>query len=198
MQEILDHCKRAMGSAPRWLIRDRFSYLRVQRPDWMREMPDDRMKILFANYGRAFTRGTIVWGHVVQANNILFSNETDFDAPGEVVYSLTDTSPAIPLFLEKIARQLFSLKGTAPRDPQLQPIAAYLTDEMIRVFGLSVPKSISPKAECRISTTYFVRKHLPERRIMTPLMPLCVLPHEPFVAMPVPFKYWPPDWLDMF
>ncbi|HEX5445823.1 MAG TPA: hypothetical protein VFW87_18495 [Pirellulales bacterium] len=92
--------------------------------------------------------------------------------------------------------QLYSLKGSAPEDPELAPIATYLTDEMIRVFGLPVPKTISPNLPCRIFTTFFVRKHLPLRRLCTPLLPIVANPSEPYVAMPLPARFWPQPLVD--
>jgi hypothetical protein len=112
------------------------------------------------------------------------------------VYSLFDPMSFDPVHLIKVAKRLSSLKGTQPTHPELLRIADYLTDEMIRVFGLEVPRTLSPELPCKISTTYFVRKHLPKRRLCHPLIPMVVNPVAPFVALPLPSRYWPTSFIE--
>lgn len=184
------------GTAPRQLsLWDRLTYFRVPKPQWLRNKTDDKLAVLFRHMAELFTEGTVVWGHVIQANALMFDHG-EFDCPGEVVYSLADSKKAVPKILEPIAHQIFALKGTEPNNPELAPIAEYLTDEMIRVLGLPVPSVICPKMRCLISTTFFVRKHLPERRLCSPVLPLIVNPFEPHVAMPLPGKYWPAEFIE--
>ncbi|MEM8944501.1 MAG: hypothetical protein AAGD11_04895 [Planctomycetota bacterium] len=193
MSDVLFDCMANFGNAPRkFSTWDRVTYLRVSRPAWLREFPTDKLALLFSHMSTLFREGRVVWGHIIQANALLFE-EGNEDCPGEFVYSLADPNIVKPEHLQKVASSLSSLKGTKPRHPKLAPIANYLTDERIRVFGLQVPKAVSPKVMCRISTTFFVRKHLPNRRLCKPLMPLVVHTQEPYVVMPLPEKYWPED-----
>lgn len=196
MRNAIDECIENFGPAPRrqsWW--DRLTYLRVPRPRWLPANSSDGLSTLFQNLHTLFTEGTVVWGHIIQANSLLFAPGAD-DCPGELVYSLADTRRVDPEDLGQVAHQLYTLKGTEPEDPELAPIANYLTDEMIRVFGLSVPRTISPNLPCRISTTFFARKHLPQRRLCTSLLPIVVHPREPYVAMPLPSRYWPQPLVD--
>lgn len=196
MPNPIHECIENFGPAPRRQSRwDRLTYFRVPKPLWLRQRPSDGLNTLFENLPALFTAGTVVWGHIIQANSLLFQPGAD-DCPGELVYSLTDAQRVDPDYLGQVAHQLFSLKGTEPADPDLAPIAEYLTNEMIRVFGLAVPKTISANLPCRISTTFFVRKHLPLRRLCTPLLPIVVNPVEPYVAMPLPARYWPQSLID--
>ena len=150
----------------------------------------DELTTLFQNLPALFTKGIVVWGHIIQANRLMFEPGI-FNCPGELVYSLADPSRVRPERLQQVATRLQELKGSDTQDPELAPIADYLTDEQIRVFGLRVPKKISPQLSCRISTTFFVRKHLPQKRICQMLMPIVVNPESPHVAMPLPARYWP-------
>lgn len=188
---MIDECIDNFGPAPRRLsLWDRLTYFRIPKPDWLIDDPSDRINILFQNLPGLFTNGSVVWGHIVQANRLMFEPGVH-SCPGELVYSLADPRRVTPEALHQVATRLYELKGSATQDPELAPIANYLTDEHIRVFGLRVPKKISTYLSCRISTTFFVRKHLPQRRICRLLMPIVINPESPRVAMPLPARYWP-------
>lgn len=195
MQDIIEQCHRRFRAPPRRLpLLDRFSYLRIPQPEWLREDPSDALKILFDNLGTTYKHGRIVWGHLIQANNLMFE-DGEVSCPGELLYSLDDNERADPQVMSGIARQLYALKGTSPSNAELLSIADYLADEMIRVYGLRVPPTISPDYRCRISTTYFYRQHLPGGRLMASMMPILVNPREPYVALPLPGRYWPESLL---
>lgn len=192
MRDLLDECRKAFGTAPReFALWDRLAYFRVAQPAWVHGNPPDDLCLLFDNLELLFSRGIVVWGHVVQANQLLFGSG-HHNCPGEVVYSLDDARIE-PEDLEQIASRLFALKGTEPQDRESRRIADYLTDECQRVFGLSVPGMLSYPFRCEISTTFFARHHLPGRRLCHPLLPLVVSPHQPRLAMPLPAKYWPSE-----
>ncbi len=194
MQEMIRECIANFGPAPRDLsFWDRLTYFRVPTPSWLRQCPTDKLTIIFANLRSLFSEGVVVWGHVIQANALMFEDGND-DCPGELVYSLDAGDRADPQYLKDVAHQLYGLKNTEPTDPELFGIADYLTDEMTRVYGLPVPHSISPAHRCQVSTTYFVRKHLPGRRLCSSFLPVVVRPTAPFVAMPLPERYWPSDF----
>lgn len=195
MQDLLQECSRNFGNAPRQLsLWDRLIYLRIPKPAWLKNRTDD-LTTIFQHLDATFSNGVVVWGHIVQANRLMFEAGKD-DCPGEVVYSIEDRARIEATELQEIAHALFTLKGTSPSNTDLIPIADYLTDEMIRVFGLEVPRSVSPVFRCKISTTFFARKHLPGRRLCTPFLPLVVNTQVPHVAMPLPEKYWPKNLLN--
>ncbi len=168
---------------------EKITYLRFKRPNWVNGNEGDDLRILYDNIDRLFTHGIVTWGHIIQVNEELFNGGSD-DLPGEVVYSIDDKETVSLIDLEDIAHKLYDLKGQEPNNPQLSPIANYLTNEYKRVFGLQVPSMISPNSKCRISTTMFIRKHLPNRRINFTALPIIVHPSEPFIVLPLPYKYW--------
>lgn len=189
----LKRCRDNFGEKPRrftWW--DRFNYLKVAKPAWMRQNPEDKLNPLIDSVPQLFQQGTVVWGQVIQANAALFSDGPD-NCPGEVVYSLADASKFGLEELVDVARQIADLKGTEPDSPDLAEIAHYLTDEYIRVHGLKVPKAVSQRLPCRISTTYFVRKHLPHNKLLGGILPIVVNPKPPHYAIPLPSKYWSSD-----
>jgi hypothetical protein len=113
---------------------DRLTYLRVPKPDWLRLNPKDGMSIHFQHLSRTFRHGVVIWGRVVQADMLMFS-DGEHNHPGEVVYSLEDPAGTCAEALQDVAGELLSLKGTRPDDPRLETIADYLTNEYTRVFG---------------------------------------------------------------
>jgi hypothetical protein len=149
----------------------------------------------FKNLDALFSKGIVVWGHIIQANSMMWE-DGPHNCPGELVYSFDDIDRVDPDYLREVAAELYGLKGTAPSEPDLQPIANYLTDEYVRVFGLPVPASISPSIRCTISTTFFVRKHLPKRRLCASLLPIVVNRQEPHIATVLPERYWPPELIE--
>lgn len=196
VDHTIQECVQNFGEAPRELpLWDRLSYLRVSKPPWLRKNPADEMTTHFKHLKTLFVDGMVTWGHVIQANAQLFQ-DGPHDCPGELVYSIEDHNRADPAYLQRVAGELYRLKGTKPSDPELQPIAHYLTNEMIRVFGLPVPYAVSPSIKCRISTTFFVRKHLPGHRLCSTWLPIIVNPREPHTVTPLPEKYWPQELIE--
>lgn len=166
------------------------TYLKLTKPDWLKEYPDYEIQQIFQSGNRIFREGTVVWGHVIQANASMFE-DGDVDCPGELLFSLEDPRKVDYRELQNLASRIFALKGTKPDHPELAPIADYLTDEWTRVFGLEVPRVLSPNLKCYISTTLFFRKHLPNGKLSSSLMPIVVTQSEPMVALPVPERFWP-------
>lgn len=186
-------CIRNFGSAPRtFSLRERLTYLRVPKPFWLYIPPSDELWTLFNNLPRLLANGKVVWGHVVQANCALFEPGKR-NAPGEIVYSLDEDIPLLQLHLQQLAVELLTLKGTKQDHPELLHISEYLADELIRVFGLPVPRSVSLNHRFQISTTLFVRKHLPQRQIGRTMLPVIVNPNEPHVVLPLPERFWPEE-----
>lgn len=186
---MLNECKQRFGKAPRKFNRQQKRHLKVTFGLLTRLLSSsDKLCQPLSAQTSLFRDGVIVWGHLIQANSQLFQ-PGDRDLPGEMVYSLR--SPNIsPDDLAQVASQLGALKGTQPSSPSLAPIANYLTDEYIRVFGLSVPQSVSANP-CLISTVYFVRHHLPDTMLSDNVLPLVVMPRQPHFAFVLPALFWP-------
>ena len=195
---MIHECIANFGPAPReFSLWDRWTYLRLPKPPWLYVQPNDKLKAVFQHAPSVWAEGTVVWGHIVQANQLMFRPGPD-NCPGEVVYSLDESRSASPKYLGSLADELYDLKGAYVDDPGLAKIANHLANEQTRVFGLPVPPAISPVVRCRISTTIFFRKHLPGRRLCSPLLPLVVNPQPPYIALPLPERYWPTELIDMW
>ena len=191
MENWLHQCRTAFGEPPRrfgfW---ERYGYLRIPKPKWCTRA--DLMSQIFRAQKRILRDGLVVWGHLIQANMLLFK-PGPMDHPGEVVYCPERLRRVDPDELATVAHRLGSLKGTSPRDENLRSIADYLTNERIRVFGLEVPRSVSPRLRCMISSVQFRRLHLPAQRLRKGLFPIVVLPESPRLAIVLPARYWPEE-----
>jgi hypothetical protein len=97
------------------------------------------------------------------ANSRLFSDVDQKDYPAAVVFSLDPNIKEAMLL--PVARRLFLLKGTSPKDPAEKAIAEYLTDE--RPFYTRfwrVPESISNSDKVFIGDLVIHRALLPKGR----------------------------------
>ncbi|MGB7325217.1 MAG: hypothetical protein WBD31_10130, partial [Rubripirellula sp.] len=143
----LRQCQQKLGNAPRrFADKEVQEYLRVRRGCLLPLLFNDKLNQLLRPKQQLdiFANGVVVWGHIIQANSRLFTPGDD-DLPGEFVFSMDTSGRVGPEYLASVAEQLGSLKGSKPTHPDLLPIARYLTDEYIRVFGWAVPKPLSPR-----------------------------------------------------
>ena len=196
MNDLIQQCKSNFGLAPRefsWW--DRLTYFCIPLPMWLIMRPHDKLMRHFWNLGKLWREGTVVWGCMVQANTLMFE-DNDFSCPGEIVYSLVDSHKATPDYLRQLAAQLFSLKGTRPSEEGKAKIAAHLTNEWTRVYGLEVPPNLSPSVRCHLSITYLARKHLPDKRLCSNVLPIIVSPLPPYYITPLPERFWPHELID--
>lgn len=185
----LHRCAELLGAAPRstdW--RQRFSYLQPRRPLWALL---DRLSHYFARFRDVFERGRLTWGCLVQANSALFSRGAA-GAPGEVVYVSDPGAPVDLVELRAVADRLFELKGIPQADFAASRVSSYLANELERAFGLAAPQVVHDAPACALSTVFFERAHLPNRRLSQTSFPLLVLDELNAVAV-VPSRYWGPE-----
>jgi hypothetical protein len=188
----LHQCRDAIGEPPRafgWW--DRLTYFSIKRPDWL---DDDQFVLFFRGYKQLLRDAPVVWGHIVQANSLLFE-KSNIDSAAAVLYSLNPTVNVSPELLGATAHRIFSLKGTTPTDPDLAPLAAHLTDEKSRAFGMPVPGKLCP-VPCAVTSTFLPRHYLPGQCLRKPLMPVLVSQERPHIATVLPGRYWPAELLE--
>jgi hypothetical protein len=153
-------------------------------PSWVSGDPLERLKddqhILLKD-------GIVVWGHIIQANELMFTPGNS-NAPGEIVYD--PHGHHVPEQLAIAAQRMGSLKGRKLTDPALQEIGDYLANEMIRVFGKPVPDTIA-QGGLRYSTILFNRAHLPNGYLAVPFFPVIISDQCPGAAMILPSRWWP-------
>ncbi|MCA9231389.1 MAG: hypothetical protein KDA57_12105 [Planctomycetales bacterium] len=188
-QALLHQCRENFGPAPRRFSRWKIvNWLFIPIPEWCNR--EDEIELFFRGYFNVLRNGYVTWGHVVQANVLLFQ-EDENDCPGEVVYCCDEAATVRPESLEKLARSLFQLKDSKPNDLRLLEIAEHLTDEYTWAFALHVP--VKGGMDFALSTTHFCRKYLVDGKLSYSLMPLVVCNNKSGVVVPLPKEYWPPE-----
>lgn len=188
----LDQCRENFGYGSERLkyIHLKPEYFRPEVPQWAN---GDDMDFHFKNLPVVYEHGVVIWGHIIQVNALLFE-EGQANCPGEFVYCENPRDRIDIYELSDIASKLFDLKGTDQAHSNLKNISGYLADEMIRVFGLQVPEMISPLHNCRISSSFFERRYLPNYIVSKPIMPLLAYGEygQVFVTV-LPYTFWPKD-----
>lgn len=197
-KEEIRHIERELGESPRdFGFFKKLTLLRLNKPDW--NWREDEIKTTVEHWNRVLKTGKLGWGIIIQVNELLFERGR-VNCPGEM---LVCTSPNLDTeFMTRLVNTLFDLKGNSKHltNKEEYYIANYLENELIRVYGLKVPKSIANLEDCFISTVFFQRKHIPGKAIVNPFFPILYSDTDPKVVIPVPHQYWTEEfktwWFD--
>ncbi|HLO95330.1 MAG TPA: hypothetical protein VK195_13535 [Burkholderiaceae bacterium] len=156
------------------------------RPEWL--TPTDELDEFFQHQSLLLTEGHIVWGAIVQANNLLLKPGAD-NCPAFVVYSESPHFDSRPAELRRISQALAAYKHTEPQDPALRSIAQVLTDERARGLGTVLPRVFSADT-IRAASCMVFRAHTPRGVLTNFLLPLLIHPRTRAVML-LPFEFWP-------
>ena len=188
-EQWIEAIRRRVRQPPRNMgMRAWFGTWAVPSPPWLKS--NDPLRLFFKERHRLLREGVVVWGAIVQANQLLFENHA-IDAPCEVVYCPDVEASVDPEWLLEAASDLFALKSQVDLDSELQPIADHLTDETTRSFGRNVPRSYIREHPLALTTMLLFRKHVPGKKLTGRLLPILITQDAPRVAMVVPFRMWP-------
>ncbi|QNK68633.1 hypothetical protein [Variovorax sp. PAMC26660] len=155
-------------------------------PPWLK--PTDGLTEFFERQTLLLTEGHIVWGALVQANQLLFK-PGEANCPALLVHSPDSYFDSRPQELRLIGHTFFSLKNIDFADPELKEVARLVTDEMDRSMGFELPKVFSNKV-VQSATFMGFRKHIPNGVLSSGLFPILTHPSTRAVMM-VPFEFWP-------
>ncbi|TWU07523.1 hypothetical protein [Stieleria varia] len=198
----LTECQQRFGAAPRDFDAPTSEYLKMEMSwvyGWLFFVP--LCKLLKSSRQRSiFRQGSVVWAHIIQANGELWgpatpTREDNGDAPGEMVFSLDTTGKITPAYLASVAEKIAATRGQPSNDAELKRIGDYLEAETVRAFGWNAPKRFTPNVPCYISTTMFLRKHLPGGYLHETFLPVVVSHKAPYFIMPLPERFWSPELL---
>lgn len=194
---LLEECRQNFGPAPRAFKWQDKQSLQAAPPAWCRT---DALMMIYRQRPRLLREGRIVWGHLVQANNLLF-NPGPQDCPASIIYGLSPDWDSDLDGLETIAHKIFALKGTMPDDPALQEFARGITDEMRRDFRVQVPAQLLDDAQqgrdlC-LTTIMVMRQNLPFGFLTSSAFPLLVLPEHTDATLILPARFWPQTLRDL-
>lgn len=102
--------------------------------------------------------------------------------------------------LRSLARCIFDLKGTVPRDVHLKQFALAVSNETLRTMRLRVPSVLCEGREVYLTTCFIHPPHLPGGRLAGSYFPLVICPEKTEAVMVLPSTYWPAalrsSWLE--
>jgi hypothetical protein len=191
---MLEECRRAFGGpARRFSLWQWHTYLKARKPRWLHVHFNDLTNGIYRDQRALLTTGRVVWGHIIQANQLLFSPGPD-DMPAEVIYSFDPAleSDATLRTYEDLAARLFALKGTAQSDPRLAEISRVLAAEIERTPRRELPRDLTAGRQIFHTTIMGVRKHLPRGHLAEPFFPLVASPDLTW-TMILPARFWPAE-----
>jgi hypothetical protein len=186
--QLLEECRRRFGPPPRSFPSGQQHYLTIRPPAWCRLRMDPLMR-LYKNQDRIRQQGRVVWGHLVQANQLLFQPGSD-DCPASVIYSFDPWFDDHLDQLRDIAERLFELKDKQSTDPLAAQIGSYLAAETQRQFNLPVPRHWTEGRQVFIGDIMVPRKHLPAGYLVQSFFPLVIDADPSHGMLIVPAQYW--------
>lgn len=172
---------------------DRPADLQLPRPKWLTNR--DALAAVYDEQDALLRDGTVCYGHIVQANSILFRLLPHVDCPAHIVYSTDPRVAANPIVLRETAYNLFRYKDQPPeRVPApWQTVARVITDEYDRSsFTITIDYPGGPIA-FRFLPVMVFRRHLPGRKLAGSLLPILTAP-DCRSALILPQQYWPVDF----
>lgn len=193
---VLDKCRERFGRAPRELDADEQAYCRLQPSFFMRLvffLTFDKLRLVTRDQERLRDHGWVVWGALVQANEVLFNPSNRQTLPANVIYSTDAFYDDEPDLLQDLASGLFELKGTDPDDEELERFANAVTDELARNMKLRLPASICEGRKVYFTTCLIHPPHLPGGYLAQGVFPLLICPEQTDAVMILPSRYWPRD-----
>ncbi len=189
MNGILRECEIRFGEPPRALGLGQKLRYRIWPPLWCLLSSDPLLEI-YRDQNKLRDRGRIVWGHIVQANTLLF-RPGRHTCPANVIYEPAPTLEITYDTLRPIAHSIFDLKGKVHDDEELDECARWVTDERLRMMNTPLPSKLTLGRPILFSTIMVHRAHLPRGYLFSPFFPLVVNPEETPAAMILPSSYWP-------
>ena len=151
-----------------------------------------RLYITYYQKNLLLTKGIVVWGHIVQANSLLFQKGKK-NHSAAIVYSLDPIFNSNLSQLSRIAWELYELKNRRIEHPEvidLKAIAEAITNETDCLFNIRIPESIALDRVVYYTTIAVYRQDLPTKCLRNNWFPLLIAPGITENAMILPAKYW--------
>jgi hypothetical protein len=165
----------------------------VAPPPWMSQQ--EPLHAIIEQQFLLHTKGTIVWGALVQANKMLFTAGLD-DCPGTLIYSGDTWFDARPLALRALAQEVFNLKNAQQGQAPQLAVAGLRPSEQERPMGRRLPPALTDKGVYESAFMVF-RRHIPGGTLRSGCVPILVHPSTTAV-MVVPCEFWPRQMVELW
>ena len=136
--------------------------------------------------------GVIVWGYIIQANNLLFKPGKN-QGVAAIVYSFDPGLNNNLSELYRIAKELYELKDKPIEHPELldlKEIATAITNEKDTLINVPIPNSVALNKIVYYTTIPVYRRDLPLNYLKSCWFPVLVAPYKTSITRIVPAKYW--------
>jgi hypothetical protein len=196
MKQLIELCREHVGSPPRSFDDDQQRYFRVKPSLFMRGIflvTGDKLQTVLSDQNHLRDHGRVVWGFLVQANEVLFNPTNRQVLPANVIYSADTYFDNKVAFLQDVASRLFQLKGTEPGDRELEQFSVAITDELARTMRLALPRSLCEGKAAFFTTTLIQPSHLPGGYLASGFFPLLICPEKTEAVMILPSFFWPEE-----
>ncbi len=198
---MIGACRARFGSPPRSLDATDSDACRLTLTpdvDSLFKQGNDPMLRILADQAALRDRGQVVWGQLVQANQILFDPSNRLTLPANVIYSLDPHFDGRVDLLDRMAHGLFAQKGSVPADRELREFVRVITDERERIMRQELPRGYCGGRSVYFTTCFIQPGHLPDNCLVLPTFPLLVNFPETEAVMILPSRFWPheltSDW----
>lgn len=158
----------------------------AKTPHWLKH--DDGLNEILQYQKRLLIEGAVVWGVVVQANELLFAPGPD-DYPALLVYSPDRYFDEHPTELRALGAKISDPNGGAHKDGEMAAINQFVSDETASTLSAPVQRLFSTR-DIRTAAFIVFRKHLPDRMLAGSLLPILIHP-DTSAVMIVPSAFWP-------
>jgi hypothetical protein len=172
-----------------------FLYNCLIPPWWMVLEHDRRFCALYRDQNVLLKKGVVVWGRLVQANNLLFK-PGKWDHPAVIVCSPAPVFDSNLRELTRIANDLYELKDQKLEHPEMADFVTFadvITNEMDCLFNVEIPDSLTLNQLVYFTSIMVCRKHLPGGYLKSDWFPVLIAPEKTPAAMILPSKYWLPE-----
>lgn len=189
---MLRSCRDLFGPAPRSPARaDRIALSPGLEAAFVES--NDKLLRILEDQDLLLASGQVFWGHLVQANQILFESDNRQTCPANVIYSTDPFFEGRLSLLSSMARGLFAQKGSTSAGREIQAFVDAVTDEMARVLRREMPNSYTGGRSVYFATCFIQPGHLPDGYLARSSFPIIVNPEETPTMMLLPSRYWPAE-----
>jgi hypothetical protein len=196
--EMINKCRNSFGVAPRRLSAEDARAFKLNPSLMMRLLmflTGDKLRSVLREQHILRDQGRLVWGALVQANQILFDPRNRMVLPANVIYSPDAHFDGRVEVLQELASGIFDLKGSSA-DDEMEQFARAVTNETARTMRLPLPRSLCEGKEAYFTTCLIQPAHLPGGCLAAGFFPLVICPEKTDAVMILPASYWPKQLRD--
>lgn len=189
MKDMLEQSRALLGEVPRKFSLFKRIHNRLPRAKWLIDSGTGLEKI-YTDQRLLLEKGKVVWGCVIEANEMLWHGESDANAA--VIFS---PDPYFDDHLEELASLAETLGELKEQenplvDDDVVPFLNALKSEKTIMLNKPLPESLTGGRKVYLTITTIFLKHLPFPALRQGWLLMLTLPDQTDLTMVLPYKYW--------